>query len=64
MSEWEKYRRQAKDPDKFNYMLGMLTLFESRIELERAAMTYILDKEYSRPDISLVLKAIKTERDW
>ena len=64
MSEWEKYRKQAKDPDKFDYMLGVLTLVESKIELERAAMAYILDKEYSRPDISLVLKAIKTAQDW
>jgi len=57
-------RAQAKDPEKFDQMVKFLSNTESKEDLVRALLLYVMDLSYDRADICLAEKAVLKAKGW
>ena len=57
-------RQQAQDQAKYDRMVKLFSNAETKEDLERMAVLYIVDMSYPRVDIALALKAVEREKGW
>jgi hypothetical protein len=61
---YERAVKQAQKKNLFKGMVSFLSNAETKDELEKAAVLFVLDTQYPRADICLALKTIKLEKGW
>ena len=59
-----RHRAQAEEPEKYDRMVKVFDHADTKDELERMAMLYIMDMSFPRGDIALAVKATESERGW
>lgn len=57
-------RQQPQDREKFDTMMKVLSNVDTKEELAKAALLYILDLSFPRADIMLAVHDIEVERGW
>ena len=60
----EAIHNQAKDPEKYDRMVKVMSECESKEDMTLWVVMYIKDEAYARPDIHLALKAVEKEKGW
>lgn len=64
MKDLNYYRDQAQNKDQYDDMVTVLSNAKSKEELDKIAMLYVLDMNYSRGDICLALNTIERKNSW
>lgn len=57
-------RQQPKDREKFDAMMKGLSVADSKRELSKMSLMYVLDLSYPRADICLAIHDIEIDRGW
>ena len=59
-----EFRAQAEQPEKYDRMIKLLSAAETKEDMERVAVLYIMDMSYPRADIALAVKAVERDKGW
>ena len=60
----ERYAEMCDDPERYRQVLKLLRAGETKEEVDKILVMFLMDMSYHRIDLSNAYKVVRLERGW